>query len=204
VAVRFDAYGREHGGIADHPAIAALFVAGIEQQIARLPEPARAPGLQLGVEQGRGAADLGGREAFQAELGHDPGGVAGGDPLHIHLGQRQHHRAAGPASALQGLRIERRLGAPALGHLDGDRPGRGVQGLGLVAIGIAPPLGTALIQAGVQIALAFQPHRQLEQGRERLRHAVRPLLDQLFHECGDHRILRILHPVLLLADRQPE
>jgi hypothetical protein len=36
------------------------------------------------------------------------------------------------------------------------------------------------------------------------RHAVGPLLDQLFHERGDHRILRTLHPVLLFADRQPE
>jgi hypothetical protein len=54
------------------------------------------------------------------------------------------------------------------------------------------------------MALAFEPHGQLDQGGERLSHPIGTLLDQLFHERRDDRILVSLHPVLLSADRQPE
>jgi hypothetical protein len=103
VPVGLDADRGEDRDIADHTAVAELLITGIQQQVTNLAELAAAPGLQLGIEQRRGAADLGGREAPEAELGHDLGGVAGGDALHIHLGEGQHDGAAGPPSPFKGL-----------------------------------------------------------------------------------------------------
>jgi hypothetical protein len=54
------------------------------------------------------------------------------------------------------------------------------------------------------MALPFEPHGQLEQGGEGLSHSIGTLLDQLFQQRGDDRILVTLHPVFLFGDRQPE
>ena len=51
-----DADRREHGGVADDPAVAHLLVARVEDQIPDLAERPGAPGLQLVVEQFGGAA----------------------------------------------------------------------------------------------------------------------------------------------------
>jgi len=56
--VRADADRREHGGVADDPAMAHLLVARIEDQISDLAERPIAPGFQFVVEHLRGAADL--------------------------------------------------------------------------------------------------------------------------------------------------
>ena len=56
--VRADTDGRKHGGITNHAADAHLLVAGIEEEIADLPEGAISPGLQLLVQQPGGTADL--------------------------------------------------------------------------------------------------------------------------------------------------
>ena len=56
--VRADTDGRKHGGITNHATDAHLLVAGIEEDIADLPEGAVAPGLQLLIQQPGGTADL--------------------------------------------------------------------------------------------------------------------------------------------------
>ena len=113
--VRPDADGGEQGGIADHAALAQLLVAGVEQEIVDLAQRPAAPSSEFLVQERGGPADLGRRQALQAELGHHLGGIAGGDALHVHLGDRQHHRARGSAPALQRLRIERLVNPAALG-----------------------------------------------------------------------------------------
>src|SRR5512133_1363595 len=80
------------GGIADHAALAQLLVAGVEQEIVALAQRSAAPDSKLLVQECGGAADLGRRQALQAEFGHHLGDIAGGDALHVHLGDRQHHR----------------------------------------------------------------------------------------------------------------
>jgi hypothetical protein len=154
-----------------------------------------APGLQFAIEQGGGAADLHGRQAVQAELGHDLGGIAGGHTLHIHLGNGQHHRAAGAPAPLQGLRVERLFSVPGLGHLDGQRAGRCVEGLGLVAVGIAPALGAALVPLGAKVTFPLQAHGEIEQGGEDL--ALGTGRDKLLQESSDDRALRFRHSSLL-------
>ena len=140
--VRADADRREHGGVTHDAAVAHLLVAGIEDQIPDLAERPGAPGLQFVVEQLGGAADLRRRQALDAELAHHRLGFAGRDALDVHLGHRQHHGAHRPAAALQRLRVERRaVMAGGLGNVDRDRAGRRVDALGLVAVGIALPLG---------------------------------------------------------------
>lgn len=56
--VRADTDGRKHGRIALHATDAHLLVAGIEEEIADLPEGAIAPGLRFLVQHLRGTADL--------------------------------------------------------------------------------------------------------------------------------------------------
>jgi hypothetical protein len=53
-----DADRREHGGVADDPAVAHLLVACVKDQIPDLAERPVAPGFQFVVEHLGGAADL--------------------------------------------------------------------------------------------------------------------------------------------------
>jgi hypothetical protein len=56
--VRADADRREHGGIADDPAVAHLLVTGVQDQIPDLAEGPVAPGFQRVIQKLRRAADL--------------------------------------------------------------------------------------------------------------------------------------------------
>ena len=199
--VRSDADGGEQGGIADHAAVTQLLVAGVEEEIVDLAQRPAAPGGEFLVQQSGSPADLGRRQALQAELGHHLGGITSGDALHIHLGDRQHDRARGSPPALQRLRIERLVNSGGLGNVDAHRPGRGVERLALVAVGIAAPIRAAFIQPGPEKALPLQAHGEIEQCREYLRHPIRAFGDELFHECGHDRILSLRHPVFLLDKR---
>ena len=199
--VRPDADGGEQGGIADHAALAQLLVAGVEQEIVDLAQRSAAPGSEFLVQECGGAADLGRRQALQAELGHHLGDIAGGDALHVHLGDRQHHRARGSPPTLQRLRIEGLVNSGGLGDVDGHRPGRGVERLALVAVGVAAPIGVAFVQPGPEEALPLQAHGEIEQRREHLGHPLRTFSDELFHESGHDRILGLRHPVFLLDNR---
>src|SRR5512142_1834172 len=199
--VRPDANSGEQGGIADHAAVAQLLVAGVEEEIVDLAQRPAAPGSEFLVQQSGSSADLGRRQALQAELGHHLGGIAGGDALHVHLGDRQHHRSRGSAPTFQRLRIERLVNSGGLGDVDGHRSCRGIDCLALVAVGMAAPIGVAFVQPGPEEALPLQAHSEIEQRREHLRHPLRAFGDELFHESGHDRILGLRHPVFLLDTR---
>jgi hypothetical protein len=54
--------------------------------------------------------------------------------------------------------MERLLGVSGLRNLHGDGAGRGIELLGLIAIGVATPLRVALIETGLEVTFTFQPH----------------------------------------------
>ena len=189
-----DADRREHGGVADDPAVAHLLVARIEDQIPDLAERPVAPGLQLVIKKLRRAADLRRRQALDAELAHHRLDLAGRHALDVHLRHRQHHGAHRAAAALQRLRVERRaIMAGGLGNLDGDRAGRRVDTLGLVAVGIALALGGALVGAGAQEPLPLDLHGKLERTAKDRGDVAGAMLDQMFQESLDRRILPLVH-----------
>ncbi|MCW8309552.1 hypothetical protein AruPA_21315 [Acidiphilium sp. PA] len=129
--------GREHGGIADDAIIAHFFISGVEDEVADLGEGSGAPGGEFVIEQLAGAADLSGREAFDAEFAHDGLDVEGGDAFDVHFGDGEHDGADRASAAFEGLWVEGFAHVTGgFGDIDGDRPGRGIDPLGLVAIGV--------------------------------------------------------------------
>ena len=195
-----DAHGREHGGVPYDAAVAHLFVTGVEDQVSDLAERPAAPGLQFVVEQLCRAADLRRRKALDAELAHHRLDLAGRDALDIHLGHRQHHGAHRSAAALQRLGVERRaIMAGGLGNVDGDRACRRVDALGLVAVGIALALGGALIGAGAQKPLPLDLHGQLERPAKNRGDIAGAMLDQMFQDRLDRRILLSVHSRLSMG-----
>ncbi len=86
LAVGVDPDRGEDGGIAHHAVDADLFVARVEEQVGEGAELAGAPGLELRIHENCGAADLGGREALEPELGHDLQDVARRHALPGNLG----------------------------------------------------------------------------------------------------------------------
>ena len=91
--IRPDADRREHRRIAHNACVTDLFVAGVQDQVTDLAQGPGAPGLQFLVQKLGRPADLGARQALDAEFLHHRLGGPGRDPLDIHLGHRQHHRA---------------------------------------------------------------------------------------------------------------
>src|SRR3990172_3812324 len=83
--------------------------------------------------------------------------------------------------------------ASGLGHLDGYSARRGVDALGLVAVGIALPLRAAFVKSGLQEALALDLHRQIKGAREDPGDVARPVLDQLFQDRLNRTILPSVH-----------
>ena len=192
--VRADADRREHGGVAHDAAVAHLLVARVEDQVSDLAEGPGAPGLQLVVEQLRRAADLRGREALETELAHHRLDLAGRHAFDVHLRDRQHHGAHRPAAALKRLGVERRaIMAGGLGNVDGDRACRRVDALGLVAVGIALALGGALVGASAQEPLPLDLHGKLERAAKDRGDVAGAMLDQMFQERLDRRILLSVH-----------
>ncbi len=91
----------EQGAGHDAAAVSYFFVACIEDEIADLAQGSVAPGVELLVEFGRGAADLGAGHIQAAQFLHDLGDLAGGDALDVHLGDG--HQVVTDAKIEQGL-----------------------------------------------------------------------------------------------------
>ena len=98
------------------------------------------------------------------------------------------------AAAFQRLRVERRaIMAGCLGNVDGDRARRRVDALGLVAVGIALAFGGALVGAGAQEPLPLDLHGKLERAAKDRGDVAGSVLDQMFQEGLDRRILPSVH-----------
>jgi hypothetical protein len=168
---------------------AGLFVARAEEEVAEAAEGPVPPGLKLGIEHGRGAADLRRGQALDAELGQHLFDRSRGDALHVHLGGSEHHRAAGAAPAFEALREERLLRARGLGHIQGQCAHWRIDLLEFCTVGIAAPSGAALVVACTEVLLAFEPHGSVHERGHDLRHGLWTFRDELFHDCGNRRIV---------------
>ena len=135
----------------DLTAVADLLVAGVEDQGGRSPS-------------GRGR-HFSGSSSSAAAARLSCGLVASGPqccsarastsradtPCDLHLGHRQLEVPLAADAPIRGRGVE--LHAPRLGHLDAQRPGPGMDGLGLVAVRVAP--------AQARTALRARPRRRV-------------------------------------------
>jgi hypothetical protein len=80
-----------------------------------------------------------------------------------------------------------------LRDLHGHAAGGCVDPLGLVAVGVALALRSALVESCAQEPLALELHRQFERAGEHARDVVRPACDQLFQEGLNRRTLPLVH-----------
>jgi len=92
--------------------------------------------------------------------------------------------------------------AGGLGNVDGDRARRRIDALGLVAVGIAPPLRRPLIGARAQKPLALDLHGELERPAKDRGDVIGAMLNQMFQNRLDHRILASVHSRLSMAALQ--
>ena len=177
--------------------MAHLFVAGVNDEVLDFAQRPVAPGLEFLVKQSGRTTDLRGRQALDPELAHHRFHIAGGDALDVHLGHCQHDGPNRPLPSFQRLGIEGLIRVSGgFGHLHADRARRCVEALGLVAIGIATSALGALIVAGGEEALAFNLHRHLEHARKDRGHFARAMINQLFQNCLNGRILVPVHSII--------
>src|SRR5450759_4269383 len=152
-----DAQGDQDGAIQELAPVTDLFVAGIEHQVGKGLQGARAPDLELDIELGGALTDLGGADGGAAELLDDGGDFAGGDALDIHFGQGQHERLFATPPFLQGAGIEFQA-APDLRDTELDRADASGEGFGFEAVGLALAGFGAFIGLGMERLGAFLAH----------------------------------------------
>src|ERR1035438_6914201 len=157
-----DAQGDQDGAIQELAPVADLFVAGIEHQVGKGLQGARAPGLELDIELGGALTDLGGADGGAAELLDDGGDFAGGDALDIHFGQGQHEGLLAAHALFQGAGIEVQA-APDLRDLELDGTDAGVEGFGFEAVGVALAGFGAFVGLGLEGLRAFLAHGFVDQ-----------------------------------------
>ncbi len=83
------------------------------------------------------------------------------------------------------------------------RASGGVDALGFVTVGVALPLGRALIKTGTEEALPLDPHRQFERMREYRSDVPRTICNQLFQDRLNRRILALVHSLFSMVVFQP-
>ena len=170
-AIGPDTQGDEHGTIADLPAVADLFVTGIEENIGAGGEGALAPAVQFRIELGRTLADLGGTDLHAAELLDDGGHFAGGDPLDIHFGQGEFEGLFAADALFEGAGIEFETAAD-LRDGEGDGRQAEIEGFGFKAIGVASAVTGAFIGLGVEGLGTFLDHGFIDQEPDAFNEAV--------------------------------
>lgn len=89
--------------------------------------------------------------------------------------------------------------AGGLGNVDRDRACRRVDALGLVAVGIALALGSALVGTGAQESLPLDLHGELERTAKDRGDIAGAMLDQMFQEGLDRRTLPSVHSRFSMA-----
>jgi len=178
LAGSFDADGDQDCAIDDAAFQTHFLVAGIEKEVGHLTQGSFPPGFEPLVEPGRGAAHLGGR---QRNLGpkqtlQDVDDAAGGDALHIHLGQGEIDRLVGAGALLQGGGIK--VAGTHLRHLESHFAQPGEHGLGLETVGVIAPGCGAFIGTRAEKLGSLDLGRLVDQDAQGLARAVQTVLKQ--------------------------
>jgi hypothetical protein len=137
--------GNQNGHIDDRAVDPDLLIPGIEINIGIGSQRSFTPLFEDLAEFLCGPTDLGGRDLETAKLLGDLGHLAGRDALDVHLGQRYLEGTFRAQSLLQAGGIK--TAVPDLRNIKIERPDAGLDGLGLIPIGIASALVTALVGA---------------------------------------------------------
>ena len=98
---------REHRSVAHDPAMAHLFIPGVEDQIFDLAQGPIAPCRQLVIEQLCSAADLAGGQALDSELAHHRFSFTDGNALHSDRGG--HYRWPGWLERIDAAKLVRSM-----------------------------------------------------------------------------------------------
>ena len=141
-----DPDGDENGAIQELPALADLFISGVQDHVGIASQRAIPPGLEFDIKLDGAGADLGGTDGMAAEFLDDFGDFAGGDALDIHLPSlRSALRAAcGRLSPCGRFGQSEQEGADTEG-----------EGFGFESIGSPQALLAPLVGAGLQDGGAF-------------------------------------------------
>ena len=191
LAIGADPDGREQGAGHDRPAVADLFVAGIENEVGDLADWPVAPGTELLVELGRRPAHLSRGDLEAAELLDDRRNLSGADALDVHLGDSKCHGPLAADAPLEGPGVKRPpvLIAVVTGLWDPqvDPADAGLQGLGFESVGIALTIGSSLMRLGLKHLLTLDLHRVIHERGEGRGHGSWAVLDEQGREVVDGR-----------------
>ena len=198
-AIGPDAQGDEHGAVEHAPAVADLFITGVDDEIGAGLQRTGAPAFQLGVEAGRTLADLGGTDGGAAEFLDDGGDFAGGDALHVHLGQGELERLLAAHALFEGAGIEVQVAAH-LGDLEGEGTQAGGEGFGFEAIGVAGAGGGALVGLGLESGGALVTHGFIDEEAQAFGEALVALVGQELQDgVQEFRLFLVGHVVVFVG-----
>ena len=139
--VRRDADGGEQGGIANHAAVAQLLVAGVEEEIVDLAQRPAAPGGSSSSNRAAARLTWVDDRLFRPNSAITLAASRVETPCTYISAIASITAREDRRPRCQRLRIERLVNSGGLGYVDGHRPGRGIDCLALVAVGIAAPIG---------------------------------------------------------------
>ena len=167
---QIDAHGCQYSQVTHLSVLSDLLIIGIQEEIGIFAQRPIPPLLQLGVQQGSCSAHLGRRNRNAAQLLGDRFDLAGGDPLNIHLRQRQGQGSLAAQPFLQCFRVETAF--THLGHIKGDLPDPGMHGLRLETVGMSFSFRRPLVRCGVQVMLPLGLHSGVDDRPDQIRENV--------------------------------
>ena len=152
-----DPDGDENGAIQELPALADLFISGVQDHVGIASQRAIPPGLEFDIKLDGAGADLGGTDGMSAEFLNDFGDLAGGNALDIHLGQSEQEGlfAAGSFFQSTGVKIH---AVANLRNAQEEWSDTGGKGFGFESIGSSKALLATLVRAGLKDGRAFLDH----------------------------------------------
>ena len=162
-----DPDGDENGAIQKLPALADLFVSGVQDHVGIASQRAITPRLEFEIELGGAGADLGRADGMAAEFLDDFGDFAGGDSLDIHLGEGEQEGffAAGSFFESTGIKIH---AVADLRNTEQKGANAGGEGFGFESIGTPQAILATLVGAGLQDGGAFLNHGLVDEQAQAL------------------------------------
>ena len=183
LAVGADTQGDEDGAIDEMPAVADLFVTGVEEYIGGGPQGSGTPEREFDVEFGGAGADLGGTDGGATEFFDDGRDFAGGNALNVHFGQSDFEGLFAADALVEGGGIELQATAD-LWDIKGDAPQARGEGFVLVAVGVAEAGLRTLVGFGSQGGGALTDHGFVDEEADALSEAIGTLFGEQLHDGG--------------------